>query len=387
MKIFLISRGVPTKEEPTWGNFELEQAKALKELGNDVVVLSIDTRFRFFKRKFGISEVNYSGIPCFNLFVIPFIFLKPFTIRFINRIRTHLLHKVYKHAVAKHGEPDVIYSHYLYNTASCIKLSDIYKIPLVSIEHWSKLDTVPFSPSIRNLALDTYPKCSNIISVSRSLQNNILQECGINSTVISNLVDAQHFSSLTDTKQTNHNNAIRFISIGALIPRKNHIGLIKAFNNLSLPNDSWHLRIIGAGKQKDKIRKLIKKHNLDNNIELLGQKNKRDIMVELNNSDVFVLNSNSETFGVVFIEALAAGLPVIGTKCGGPEDIITPNNGILVDTNNQSQLIEAIEYMVANHLSYNNHAIAQECRNRFSSTVIAPKIDNILKQSIKHYKH
>ena len=57
MFILLISRGVPTKRDPQWGCFERDQANALRALGHKVVVVSVDTRFRLFYRKFGIKRI------------------------------------------------------------------------------------------------------------------------------------------------------------------------------------------------------------------------------------------------------------------------------------------------------------------------------------------
>ena len=56
MRIFLISRGYPTKREPQWGCFEKDQAEALAKYGHEVVMLSVDTRFRWYWRKIGITR-------------------------------------------------------------------------------------------------------------------------------------------------------------------------------------------------------------------------------------------------------------------------------------------------------------------------------------------
>ena len=69
MFILLISRGVPTKRDPQWGCFERDQANALRALGHKVVVVSVDTRFRLFYRKFGIKRTNLDGIDYFDCFI------------------------------------------------------------------------------------------------------------------------------------------------------------------------------------------------------------------------------------------------------------------------------------------------------------------------------
>ena len=73
---------------------------------------------------------------------------------------------------------------------------------------------------------------------------------------------------------------------------------------------------------------------------------KEELLKKYQEADVFILNSIQETFGCVIIEALSCGVPVISTRCGGPEYIITPETGILIDINDKKQLINAIQLIL-----------------------------------------
>ena len=97
------------------------------------------------------------------------------------------------------------------------------------------------------------------------------------------------------------------------------------------------------------------------------------------NSDCFVLSSNFETFGVVLIEALACGLPLIATKCGGPEDIINKQNGILMDVENQLQLEDAMITMYKNAHNYDKEKLRNYAKEKFGEKTF---IENV----IKYYK-
>lgn len=70
MKILFISRGTPSSRDPQWGSFELDQAKALRNYGHDVVLLSVDRRFRRYYRKHGITMKVIDGIYCYNSFYL-----------------------------------------------------------------------------------------------------------------------------------------------------------------------------------------------------------------------------------------------------------------------------------------------------------------------------
>ena len=103
----------------------------------------------------------------------------------------------------------------------------------------------------------------------------------------------------------------------------------------------------------------------------------------LQNSNVFVLSSHSETFSVVCIEAMALGLPVIATACGGPEEFVTDEVGVLVKTSDVDALALAMNEMYENSHKYNRIKIADFCKSNFAPKVIAEKLimnfDEVLK--------
>ena len=116
----------------------------------------------------------------------------------------------------------------------------------------------------------------------------------------------------------------------------------------------------------------------------MGSKNKNEIATLLQNSDLFVLPSRNETFGVVYIEAMACGLPIIATDCGGPRDIVTEENGLLIPTEDVNALGNAILHMVNNIDKYDRKAIAEDCQARFSPEVIAKQLTQIFEDTIKN---
>jgi glycosyltransferase involved in cell wall biosynthesis len=99
---------------------------------------------------------------------------------------------------------------------------------------------------------------------------------------------------------------------------------------------------------------------------------------QLQHSDAFVLSSNYETFGVVLVEAMSCGLPVVSTKCGGPESIIVNENlGLLVEPTAKA-LAEGMQKMVQTH--YDNTVIRNFAIENFSEKVISEKLIDIYKK-------
>ena len=129
--------------------------------------------------------------------------------------------------------------------------------------------------------------------------------------------------------------------------------------------------MIGDGPEAVRLRELSRTLGTDDAVTFTGRL-ERSAMAELYKSaDAFILASRSETFGVVLIEALSAGLPVIAARSGGPEDYVNDSNGLLVPTDDIAALTDAMERMVRPESRYDRAALAASARDRFSPGAVA----------------
>lgn len=112
---------------------------------------------------------------------------------------------------------------------------------------------------------------------------------------------------------------------------------------------------------------------------MLGQLTRQEVVEKMHECDVFVLASDFETFGVVYIEALACGKPVIGTRNGGAEDIINETNGVLIDIDNVAQLSDTMKKMYTNEIKFDSNKIAEYTHKRYSSENVAAQLISIYK--------
>lgn len=384
MKIFFIARGWPSDREPQWGNFESDQAFALKKLGHNVVILSVDTRFRKYYRKFGITKKKHGDISHYNLFAgsIWGNAFRKVSVTLHMKAKRFLFMQLFNNVVKQEGMPDLLYAHYLGSSSMALGVKQKYGIPVVGIEHWSELGYGTIKKSVKFWADQVYKYLDCLLTVSTPLRENILKNFGVDSTVVNNMVGREFCYVGVERKDK----AVRFVSTGNLLPVKGFDNLIIAFSQLQLAPEPWSLNIIGGGKEHDHLQEMIDGLNLGENIHLCGRKSREGVIEMLQNSDIYVMSSRSETFGVAAIEALACGLPVIASDCGGARDFLTKENGLLCPVNDIRKLSEAISYMYKNFLGYDKGRIADDCQKRFSSEAIGKQLETVFYEVLSKNK-
>lgn len=141
-------------------------------------------------------------------------------------------------------------------------------------------------------------------------------------------------------------NSLRLITIGRLVARKNLELLIDAVATL---REKVVLVIIGDGPQRKKLELEVEKLGLDKTIKFLGQVNEEEKGRQLLKADLFVSSALHEGFGIVFLEAMQAGLGIVATDCGGQTYFLkSGENAKFFKSNNQKDLIDKINYFWEN---------------------------------------
>ena len=112
-------------------------------------------------------------------------------------------------------------------------------------------------------------------------------------------------------------------------------------------------------------------------VEFLGKLTREQVKNQMLNSDAFVLSSEYETFGVVLVEALALGKPIIATKCGGPESIVSKEVGYLVEKNSIDNLAKAMRDLIETYSQFEARQIREYCAIEFSEEAVVKKLEII----------
>ena len=156
---------------------------------------------------------------------------------------------------------------------------------------------------------------------------------------------------VSDTNKNNHNNLkpILIITTSRLVKKNAVDDLIKALSFLA---DNFKLKVVGAGPDEQKLRNLIHDLRLEERVEFAGLVTPEKIFAHLAGADIFARPSLSEGLGNSFLEAMAVGLPTIGTPVGGIPDFLVDNEtGWFCEPRNPQSIAEKIKFIVdpANH--------------------------------------
>lgn len=136
--------------------------------------------------------------------------------------------------------------------------------------------------------------------------------------------------------------AKKIITVGRLSHQKNYSSLIRAFRRVADRHPDWTLEIYGEGEEKEQLRSLVNGLGLDDTVCLKGYTS--NVQEKMAEASVFVLSSLFEGFGLVIVEAMSCGLPVVSYACPcGPKDIITDGvDGFLVPVNDEKRLADRL---------------------------------------------
>lgn len=206
------------------------------------------------------------------------------------------------------------------------KLNYVHKITqsLTKLIWKSSTKTVALSNGLKDIASKTYPT--------------------LNFDVVYNGIDTTIFKRL---ERKNESDNVKLICVSRLLKRKGIHHLLLALSQMYLNN--VELLIVGTGNFEDVLKRLTAKLNLNKYISFYGYCDNNKLPELYGDADIFVLPSLAEAFGIVFAEAMACGLSIIGTTTGGiPEVVRNGENGILVQPGNVNELKTALEKLINN---------------------------------------
>lgn len=176
----------------------------------------------------------------------------------------------------------------------------------------------------------------------------------------------------------------RVICVGRLSWEKGHEYLLQAWPRIHHEFPQAKLVLVGEGAERPNIEKLIAELKIGDSVELLGNRVHSDALAEIACSEIFVCPSLAEGLGIVFIEAQALGVPVIGTAVGGIPDVIEDGvNGLLVAPKDPEAIALAVRELLFDQvLSARLAANARETVKKFEWRNIIRQFDAIYRRTL-----
>lgn len=279
--------------------------------------------------------------------------------------------KYYLTYCQKVGTPDIIHAQGYTAGYAASWLKDRWKVPFVYSEHLSTLKNHQYPASHDRMLQAALRNADAITAVSSALAGWLGEKTARPIQVVPNLVDT-HFFRPDPSKKAQ---TFTFLYVGDLIPIKAPDVLLRAFSIFLASNTQKNVRLdlVGTGRMREALEKLVQSLAISEHIHFHGLLSATAVVGKMQAAHCLVLSSQTETFGVVQIEAMSCGLPIIATDCGGPADVVTRETGLLVKVGDADALANAMQTILEQAANYDPIKIRASAVERFGAVKVSQK--------------
>lgn len=224
---------------------------------------------------------------------------------------------------------------------------------------WIHMDVLKRGSQLKELnnkikAYKFYEPFDLIACVSNDCKKSFIRKFGFEKKVevIYNPVPDRDIKSLAkeDGELKFDKSVMNIISVGRIVEQKGYDRLLEAHKRLIDENIRYHIYIIGDGNKRNELENYINKNELSNSVTLLGFKSNPYNYIK--NCDLFVVSSRDEAFSIVLAEAIILNIPIISTKCSGPNELLNNGEfGLLVE-NSTEGIYTGLKEMITNKELY-----------------------------------
>ena len=285
----------------------------------------------------------------------------------------------------KYGRPDLILAHSVtWAGYAAWLIREWYDVPYIVVEHrsyfvWSTREARelvrPFHIPFYEMA---YRNCGKLVLVSESLMTGLkelLPWIGEKTMVIPNMIRKDMFLPPGRPRKVD---PFIFLWAGRLEHVKGVDLLIEAVSLLKQRTTrSFAVRLAGRGNLRSELERQAERFEVADRVRFLGRISRDAIQEEMQRASCLVLPSRYEAFGAVLIEAMATGLPVIATRSGGPDFIVTKETGMLIDPENSEQLAVAMEKMMDDYNSFSPEIIRAKTMKQYGQARVMEQYNKL----------
>lgn len=381
-KILILASWYPENASRLTGIFIQDQAEVLSQAYDVCVLAARIVGCRAWKRVFLRQRLaeGHDKIPVYRQPALP---LPMMFFNFWSWLCEYSANKIFIRILAEWGKPNLIHAHaVLPGGWLAVRLAQQYSIPVVLTEHTGPFSLHLRSRSHKQLVRGILNRAKKIVAVSPALAEQIRSfNPDVDVSIVGNVIRTDFFLPSRSGNQKLEQTK-RFLCVAMLSEGKGIRYLLQAVNLLAERGvNCLEVFIAGDGPARPELEKKAMELGVSDKCRFLGMLEREQVRRWMQTSDVFVLPSLGETFGVVLGEAMACGKPVIATRCGGPEFLVTGETGLLVEPGNAVALANAMEKFISGESAFDSSRVRGEVVRRFGEKAFLDKI-SLLYQEI-----
>ncbi len=384
LHVLMVPSFYQTPERPYNGTFFRDWALALQRAGARVGVAFVEDRslrgvsvLSLRDSRFQIIAGDEDGLPTVRMKA--WNTLAQWTAG--GWVWSRLMERTIRAYIDRYGPPDVLAPQSALWAGEAARIASDHRVPYVVTEVNTAFGTGRLRPAERRLSQRIFADARGVIAISRNLQRRLTELTGrADVALVPCTVDEEYWT--LPPPGLRGRGPFTFYGQAHLTARKGFHLLIQAFADHFRGDDSVRLVIGGEGVVRGDLERHAAASGVGSQVTFLGSLPRDGVRQAMWNADVFVLPSLAENFGVVLIEAMATGLPLISTRCGGPEDVITPDTGWLCEPGDVAGLGAALR-----SLRGNPPPVAQALRDsaisRFGYGAVGPRLRDFYRAAVQ----
>ena len=386
MKVLWLASWYPNQISPYEGDFIQRHARAVTAYSQITVVylsqsgetLNINNSQLIEQEKDNVVEK------------IVFFKFKKTGVKWFDKIRYNVIYyKTYKKLITEYikinGRPDIVHVHVPMKAGIiALWMKRRWGIPYIVSEHSSLYNR--FSPGnfhqrnflYRHNVKRVFNNAAAVTNVSAVVGDKLKVLFALPEVrVIHNTVNTFLFNYQKHTPQK-----FRFIHVSTLTHQKNIEGILNAAKSLSKLRQDFELVIVGPISSN--LIKLIAALNLMSLVIYTGEISYPEVASQMQKASAFVLFSRHENFPCVIVEALCCGLPCIATNVGGVREAVNNDNGIIVQSESEAELIEAMANIMGEYDRFDRSKIAEEAQKKFNYSTIGKQFYELYTEIVRN---
>ena len=364
MKVVFLARWYPHKYDPMFGLFVQRHAEAAA-LNNDITVIYVHPDENA-QRRYDIERTEENGVDTIRIYY-----------RKEGKICSALRYcRACFKGLKMAGKTDLIHVHVLTRMGFIAHWQKhLNGTPYLITEHWSRyLPGNDFNGVFRKWWTKRIVRRAAMVTTVSDVLAQAMQSHGLRNRdyrILPNVVDTDLFKPIP-----HHNEIPKIVHVSCFEDQsKNISGLLEALKVMKNRGIPYQAVLIGEGMDLEAMKQKAFDMKLTDQVRFSGLLQGQALVDELATGDFFVLPSHYETGGIVLLEAMACGLPVVATRVGALPEIVDERNGILVPDGDIEALADAMEQCCHTYIQYNAEALRSRVVQQNSKEKVGKLLD------------